>query len=79
MDTERRVNPADRREMARIVRATLGHEKAVLWWSTPNPMFGNVSPMWMASDPERERKLRNFIFDAHQNNTLAAGQAGTTT
>jgi len=55
--------------MAEIVRKILGKEKALEWWVTRNPMLGNIAPMWM-SFTGAERKLRDFIFQAEEDNRI---------
>lgn len=59
--------------MVRMVKEILGSEKALLWWTTPNPMFGGISPMFLCAGPS-EGKVRNFILDAYENH-LAAEKA----
>lgn len=66
-----RVTKEDRAEMVRMVRETLGPEKAAAWWTTPNPMLGNVWPCWF-SFTDRESKLRDFIRDAYEANQFTA-------
>lgn len=46
------------------VERILGDEgKAVLWWVTPNPMFGNVTPAYMVMIGQKE-KVYAYIRDA---------------
>lgn len=59
------VAPEQRKEMAEMVREILGPEKAVLWWTTPNPMLGNIAPAWLSSSGT-EDKLYRFIKDAYE-------------
>lgn len=70
MNTNAPVTAHDRSEMARMVKEMLGEAKAVLWWKTPNPQFGNIAPMWLFVGSQ-ERRVRNFIFDAYENDKYA--------
>lgn len=64
------VTPEQRVEMVGMVKEILGPEKALLWWKTPNPMFGGISPMWLCAGPG-ERKVRAFILDAYEDHKAA--------
>jgi hypothetical protein len=60
--------------MGRIVKEILG-DKSDDWWKTPNPMFGNISPMWLVGvGASAERKVRNFIFDRGEEIRLAPNE-----
>lgn len=41
----------------------LGRDKAIAWFSSPNPLLGDVSPQWML-DNGRYEQLRKFIGES---------------
>jgi hypothetical protein len=43
-------------------------EKALLWYETENPFFGNCSPKFMV-DTGRGHKVRSFIDNAEEENS----------
>lgn len=49
--------------------------KATLWWQTPNPMLGGVSPQSMVL-AGRTRKLLKFIRTALEENRKPAPSSG---
>lgn len=59
------VTKEQRIEMERMVEEVLGPEKALLWWKTPNPMFGGIAPMWLCGNGG-ESKVRSFILNAYE-------------
>jgi len=53
-----------------LVEEVLGKEKARLWWTTRNPMFGDITPAIMVA-AGRYEKVRKFIEDAVEENRAA--------
>ena len=46
--------------LSAIVIDRLGHESATIWWTTPNPLLGDVTPSELAAwDPD---KLSRFVL-----------------
>jgi hypothetical protein len=72
------VTAEQRVEMVGMVKEILGPEKSLLWWTTPNPMFGMIAPMWLCAGPS-EHRVRAFIMDAYENNkaSTSAGESHT--
>lgn len=61
------LTPEQLQEMIEIVVEILGQTKACVWWKTPNPMLGEVSPAFMLATG-RARKLYSFVKQAQQDN-----------
>lgn len=49
----------------RVMRHFNDAEKAALWMTTPNPMFGNIAPVTMIK-AGRAQKVLQFIEDAEK-------------
>lgn len=64
----KRLTKPEREEMCRIIVEFLGPKKALLWWQAENPMFGGVAPFYMMQ-MGLERKVYQFVMDAHEANT----------
>lgn len=45
--------------------------KAILWYKTPNPMLGLLSPQWLVMRG-RGHKVLKFIEDANSTNRVVA-------
>jgi hypothetical protein len=53
-------------------------QKTSLWFRTPNPLLGQISPRDMIRYGRYDRLLR-FVHDAIQDNSASAGSDGQTT
>lgn len=56
--------------MIRHVQDILGKEKALAWWTTPNPYFGNIAPCWLFYT-DTESRLKDFILHALEDNNVS--------
>lgn len=65
------LTPEQREQMPKWVREILGPDKAVKWWKLNNPLLGGATPWQMTLSAWGEKKLYNFIRDAHEANQLS--------
>ena len=61
------MNIEERASCEQYVRDLLGSEKAGLWWTTPNPMFGGLTPDSLMRRG-RSEKVYKFIAAAREAN-----------
>lgn len=55
------------KEIQDLVEIIFPENKALVWMATPNPNFGNVSPVQMIMNG-RGHKVKQFVEDAIHNN-----------
>lgn len=71
------MNTEERKSLELYVCQLLGGEKAALWWTTNNPMLGNISPDDMIRFG-RGDNLYRFIAAARECNGDVPGACGHT-
>lgn len=61
------LTPGEVQEMIAVIISILGRPKADIWWTTPNPLLGNVIPAQMLQ-MGRGRRLYDYVKDAQAAN-----------